>query len=252
MKKVLLKTNISANLSYSDAVMELVRLSELPQGSYVCLVNVHMLIEAKDSAAFQNVVNSADLALPDGMPIAKSIKILHGIPQERIAGMDLMDSILAVSETLGKKVFLYGSTEDVLLRLSQKATSEYPELNISYYSPPFRKLSDAEDTQILKTINKCNPDFVLVALGCPKQEIWMHKHKNSIASCLVGLGGAFPVYSGDVTRAPEWMQKNGLEWFYRLCKEPKRLWKRYTYTNTKFLLLLCWQFIRIKVLKECK
>ena len=126
--------------------------------------------------------------------------------------------------------------------MATKACKQFPGLNVvGTLSPPFRELNIDEDQLDVDTINNCNPDFVFVALGCPKQERWMAEHKDKINSCMIGLGGAFPVYAGMVERSPTWMQKYGLEWLFRLIKDPKRLYKRYFYTNTKFIVLLAIQ-----------
>jgi N-acetylglucosaminyldiphosphoundecaprenol N-acetyl-beta-D-mannosaminyltransferase len=201
-----------------------------------------MLIEANDSKKFSSIVNEADIVTPDGKPVAKLVEWLYGIEQPRVAGMDLIESLFIEIVRKGLKVFLYGSTNDVLEKMANKACKQFPGLNVvGTLSPPFRQLSADEDRLEIDIINNCNPDFVFVALGCPKQEGWMAEHKDKVNSCMIGLGGAFPVYAGMVERSPEWMQKYGLEWIYRLYQDPKRLWKRYLYTNTKFIVLLIMQ-----------
>ncbi len=236
--------------TYKDFITEIFMLSSKENSSYVCVSNVHMMIEAYNSEKFSEVVNGANIATPDGMPLAKSIKYLYGIEQDRVAGMDLMPDLMAKSEEEDKSIFLYGSTPTVLDGIIEKAKKEYPKLKISSYSPPFRELSSKEKDEIINMINSYNPDFVFVALGCPKQEIWMAEHQGKVESCMIGLGGAFEVYADMKDRAPEWMQKNSLEWVYRLVQDPKRLWKRYLYTNTHYVVLLFKQFLSYKILKN--
>lgn len=237
--------------SYQAFIDELVGLSQKESSSYVCVTNVHMLMEAQQSPDFTKVVNSANISTPDGVPVAKGLSWLHGVNQPRVAGMDLIESLFERSEQDNLKIFLFGSTDKVLNQIQQNAKIEFPNLNIvGAISPPFRVLNHDEKTAIVEQINSQNPDFVFVALGCPKQENWMAEHKGKIHSCMIGLGGAFPVYAGFVPRAPEWMQRNGLEWFFRLYKEPRRLWKRYSYTNSKFVVLFLIQLIKLRIFKK--
>ena len=237
-KKRLLNTLISVG-NYDEFIDGIINLSQQKKSSYVCVSNVHMLIEAYRDKDFNKIVNEADIATPDGMPLAKSMKFLYGKKQDRVAGMDIMPSLLKESEAKSLSVYFYGSTEETLELIIAKAKKEYPDLKIAgYYAPPFRTLSDDEKLEIINKINSSNPQFVLVALGCPKQEKWMAENKNKINSCMLGLGGAFSVYAGVQKRAPLWMQNISLEWLYRFGQEPQRLWKRYLVTNSLFSLLM--------------
>ena len=113
---------------------------------------------------------------------------------------------------------------------------KYPELHITgMCAPPFRPLTEEEDEEIIREINAAKPDFLWVGLGAPKQEIWMAEHKNKVSSIMIGVGAGFDFHAGTVKRAPVWMQKCGLEWLYRLLQDPKRLWRRYVVTNSKFI-----------------
>jgi N-acetylglucosaminyldiphosphoundecaprenol N-acetyl-beta-D-mannosaminyltransferase len=237
-KRRILHTRLTTG-KYPEFIQEMISLSQRKTSSYVCISNVHMLIEAYKDKSFRKVVNSADMATPDGMPLAKSIGWIYGTPQDRVAGMDVMPSILKESEARGLSIYLYGSTDDVLDLIVDKIKHDYPNLKIAgYFSPPFRTLTDSEKENIIHSINLVNPDFVLVALGCPKQEKWMAEHKNKINSCMLGVGGAFSVYAGVQKRAPRWMQQASLEWVFRFVQEPGRLWKRYLVTNSLFSLLM--------------
>jgi N-acetylglucosaminyldiphosphoundecaprenol N-acetyl-beta-D-mannosaminyltransferase len=195
-------------------------------------------------------VNNANIATPDGMPLAKAMKWLYGIKQDRVAGMDLMPDLMRVCEEKNLSIFLYGSTDSVLSKIVAKVQIEFPKLSLYTYSPPFRTLEDKEKEEIIYMINEKKPDFVFVALGCPKQEKWMAEHLNKINSCMIGLGGALEVYADVKDRAPQWMQDYSLEWLYRLVQDPKRLWKRYLITNTLFVILLAIQIINIKIFKH--
>lgn len=251
LKKNIINSYISAG-SYQSFIDHIITLSNTKTSSYVCVANVHMLIEGYKECAFQHVINNADLATPDGMPLAEAMKWLYGIEQERVAGMDLMPDLMKTFEEKGLSIFLYGSTDDVLAKILSKVKSEFPTLKCNAYSPPFRTLLDDEKNNIITMINEKNPHFVFVALGCPKQEKWMAEHRGKVNSCMIGLGGAFEVYAGVKNRAPLWMQKASLEWLYRLIQDPKRLWKRYLYTNSLFVYALLKQLIYTKCLNRPK
>jgi len=250
MKKLKVIKSMISTGSYEDFITNIFKLSHSKKSSYVCVSNVHMTIEANDDASFLDVVNSADIMTPDGMPLAKAIKYLYGINQDRVAGMDLMPSLMQKCEAQNKSIYLYGSTEEVLDKIIIRAKLDFPSLKIDAYSPPFRELSIDEKQSVIENINSENYDFVFVALGCPKQERWMAEHKNIIQSCMVGLGGAFEVYAELKARAPRWIQNYSLEWLYRLVQDPKRLWKRYMYTNNKFIFLFVKQFLCFKLLRK--
>ena len=248
-KAVVLKSQISLG-SYEEIKSDILYLPQKKFSSYVCISNVHMTIEAYLDDKFLSIVNNADIATPDGMPLAKSIGYLYGISQDRIAGMDLMPDLMSECEKQQKTIFLYGSTDDVLKKIMLKTKKMYPDLKIDFYSPPFRLLSKLEDEEIINRINNEKYDYVFVALGCPKQEQWMNEHKDKIQSCMIGLGGAFEVFAEIRQRAPQWMQDNSLEWLYRFIQDPKRLWKRYFITNTLFVILLLKQYLSLKLFKE--
>lgn len=250
MKKNKIISSMISSASYSEMLNEIFLLSRNKKSSYVCVSNVHMLIESYQSGVFNKILNEADVATPDGIPLAKAIKILYGIEQERVAGMDLMPDLMKVSEKQNLSILLYGSTNEILDKIVIKAKKEFPHLNLNKFSPPFRELTVAEKEDTVDRINEMHPDLVFVALGCPKQERWMAEHKDKINSCMIGLGGAFEVYADVKSRAPKWMQDSSLEWLYRLIQDPKRLWKRYLVTNTLFIVLFIKQFIQIRILKK--
>ena len=227
-----------SEISYKDSLNRIIELARQKKSSYVCIANVHMLVEANKDKEFANVVNNADLVTADGMPIVKSMKSLYGIKQDRIAGMDLLPDIMKASEKNQLSVFFYGSTTEVLNLIKNKIGTDFPHLiTAGFYSPPFRDITEKEENDIINLIGKSKANIVFVGLGCPKQEKWMAKMKGKINSAMIGVGGAFQVYSELQKRAPKWMQKNGLEWLFRFFQDPKRLWKRYLTTNTSFIYL---------------
>lgn len=224
-------------LAYHEALNKIIDLAKNREASYVCFTNVHMAIEAHWDKAFSQKVNSASLVLPDGVPIAKSLKLIHGIKQDRIAGMDALPDLIQLADENQLRIFFFGSTPDELCKTKTRIQNQYPNLKVvGLLSPPFGDLFDNPD--YINEINDSKANIVFVALGCPKQEKWMASNSGKINATLLGIGGALSVFSGSSNRAPVWMQKYSLEWLYRLLKEPGRMWKRYLVTNTLFLYLL--------------
>ncbi|ESA37694.1 family glycosyl transferase [Leptolyngbya sp. Heron Island J] len=214
----------------------------------VCVANVHMLVEAKCSAGFARVLHRADMLTPDGMPLVWVTSRLRKRKQDRVAGMDIMLSLCKKASKENISVFFLGSTPDVLWNMEQHLRKEFPELKIAgLESPPFRPLTIEEDAALVQRINDSGANMVLVSLGCPKQEWWMHTHKNRVKAVMVGLGGVFPIYAGEKKWAPVWVQKSGFEWLYRLLQEPGRLWQRYARTIPVFLWLAFKQLVKVKL-----
>lgn len=210
------------------------------ESAYVCFSNVSVLVNVHGKSDEIEVLNSATINAIDGMPIcwiAKSRKITDA---ERNSGPDIMKIILENGLKKGCRHFFYGTTPDTLDRLRKQLEERFPGILVAgMHAPPFKELTAEEDAQIVNIINDAEPDYVWVGLGAPKQDIWMSRHKKSLKNCkLMGVGAAFNFFSGDVKRAPQWMQRCGLEWLYRLLKEPKRLWRRYLVGNLRFLWYL--------------
>lgn len=208
------------------------------RGEYVCISNVHTTVMAHDDENYRKIQNEAIMSLPDGAPLSAYLR-KHGYEDaRRVTGPDLMHEILSISSEHGFRHYFYGSTEDTLELLKKAIDDKFPGTIVAgMISPPFRTISPEEDEEFIKRINDAKPDFVWVGLGAPKQEIWMAEHKDKINAVMLGVGAAFNFEAGNVKRAPKWMQKLSLEWLFRLTQDPKRLFKRYLITNTKFLWL---------------
>ena len=203
----------------------------------VCICNAHSVVTAAQDAGFMGVIQRADLATPDGAPVAWMLRRKGAPTQRRVSGPDLMLDYCAHAAASGQALYLLGSTPDTLARLQQRLQQRWPDLHIAgAASPPFRPLSAAEDAQIVQAINASGAGTVWVSLGCPKQELWMDAHRSRVQAVMVGVGAAFDFHAGTVARAPAWMRNNGLEWLHRLASEPRRLWRRYAITNTAFIL----------------
>lgn len=205
---------------------------------FVCVANTHMLVESYRHHSFWQVLDNADMVTPDGMPLVWMLKLL-GIPaQDRVAGLDLMLDLCQKASEQNVGIYFLGATPSILHRMRLKLLKNHPNLHIAAMEPlPFRPLTNVEDQDLVRRINKSGAGLLMIALGCPKQEQWMAAHKHQINAVMIGLGGAFPVYAGIHKRAPLWIRKLGLEWLFRLVQEPQRLWKRYVTTIPVFLLL---------------
>lgn len=248
MKKIELVNFGITTGTYSAFVEHIIAGSATHISSVVCVANVHMFVEAQKDVAFRAVVNQADIVTPDGKPLSWALRLLNGIRQERVAGMDLFPTLLKEAAKKGTSVYFYGGSDNMMTKLLALLRETLPSLKIAgAYSPPFRKLTPDEMAGIAVRINETSPGIVFVALGCPKQEKWMSDMKGKINATMIGVGGAIPVFAGIQKRAPAWMQRNGLEWFYRLLQEPKRLFRRYAVTNSTFIYIILREYFRQKI-----
>jgi N-acetylglucosaminyldiphosphoundecaprenol N-acetyl-beta-D-mannosaminyltransferase len=206
------------------------------KGDYICVSNVHTTVTSYDSVSYCAIQNGGLMAIPDGGPLSSVGRKRGHKEMERTTGPSLMGEIFQISAEKGYRHYFYGSTEETLKLLEKKLKENYPGIQIAgMYSPPFRVLTEEEDRQIVENINSAKADFVWIGLGAPKQERWMAVHQGKIDGLMIGVGAGFDYYAGNIKRAPLWMQKCNLEWLYRLMQDPKRLFKRYFYTNTKFI-----------------
>lgn len=231
-----LSANIDA-LSWQDAISRIQGWASRRESRYVCITNVHSVVTTGQDSAFREVVADCDMATPDGTPVAWMLRRLGYSGQERINGPDLMWKYCEQASLSGESIFLYGGTPDTVAILQPKLLTAFPGLKIAgAISPPFRALTAEEDAADVECINASGAGTVWVSLGCPKQEKWMAAHRGRVNAVMIGVGAAFDYHAGTIQRAPIWMQRNGLEWLYRLLSEPGRLWKRYLVTNTLFIL----------------
>ena len=202
-------------------------------GDYICVSNVHTTVTSSEDEAYKAIQNGGIMAIPDGGPLSTVGRKRGAKDMARTTGPSYMGEVLKIG---GYRHFFYGSTEETLEKLSTNLAKDYPQSTVTgMYSPPFRELTEEEDNEIIEIINNTNPDFVWIGLGAPKQEKWMAAHQGKINGLMVGVGAAFDYFAGNIKRAPQWMQKTNLEWLYRLMQDPKRLFKRYFVTNSKFI-----------------
>lgn len=223
-------TNLNEIVNYIEENLYKLR------GNYICVSNVHTTVTAYEDEEYREIQNSGALVLPDGKPLSTLSKRRGFKNAQRVTGPDLMGELFKESEKKGYNHYFYGSSEETLELLNYRLKATYPKLNIvGMYSPPFKTEISKESDKIINEINNKYVDFLWVGLGAPKQEKWMAIHRGKVNALMIGVGAGFDYYAGKIKRAPMWMQKCSLEWLYRLMQDPKRLFKRYFVTNTKFL-----------------
>ena len=204
-------------------------------------------MEAFDSVPFQQVMNEADLVTPDGMPLVWALRLLGCQGASRVYGPDLTPVLLEQAAARGLRVGFYGSTPRVLVELGSVVTRRFPKLKVSYsFSPPFRPSTPAEDEQVVCDINNSGTSILFIGLNTPKQDYWMAEHRGRVKAVMVGVGAAFDFVAGTKPQAPRWMMPLGMEWLFRLIKEPRRLWKRYLKHNPRFVALLALQLLHLR------
>jgi len=205
--------------------------------TFVCITGVHGVMESQHDDQLRHIHNAAGMVTPDGMPLVWLSRLSGYRHVERVYGPDLMLACCEESVAKGYRHFFYGGAEGVAERLSERLQKRFPRLEVvGTFCPPFRPLDEDEDKDAVRRINEARPDIVWVGMGTPKQERWMWDHRNRLdASVLIGVGAAFDFHSGSKKQAPIWMQRSGLEWFFRLLSEPRRLGPRYLVNNPLFL-----------------
>lgn len=233
-------------------------LASLPEGKLLInTINAHSYNTARKDSLFAEALTNGDVLLPDGVSIMMACKWIKAksLPKERIAGWDLfafeMEKLERESEELRTKseeskiVMFMGSSQKVLDLIVKRAAEVYPHLKVVTYSPPYKtEFSDEDNKAIIDAIHAANPDLLWIGMTAPKQEKWTYSHwKELNIHCHVGsIGAVFDFFAGTMKRAPMWWQEHGLEWLYRLLKEPKRMWRRYIIGNALFL----WNMVKEK------
>jgi N-acetylglucosaminyldiphosphoundecaprenol N-acetyl-beta-D-mannosaminyltransferase len=245
----ILGVQVSA-INLSEAVETVERWIREGGRNYVCVTSVHGLMESRRDERLRDIHNRAGLVTPDGMPLVWLSRLLGNSRTERVCGRDLMRELTAVSAVRGYRHFYYGGAEGVAEKLKQALIIEYPRLAVAgVLCPPFRQLTQEEDDVVVDDINTARPDIVWVGLSTPKQEQWMASHVGRIdAPVMIGVGAAFDFLAGTKRQPPVWMQRNGLEWLFRLCSEPRRLWRRYAYIVPGFAVLAAGELLRRAIL----
>lgn len=213
------------------------------QRHYVCVTGVHGVMESRRAPELRQIHNEAGMVTPDGMPLAWLLRRAGHRDSDRVCGPDMMPLLFVAGQARGVRHFLYGGSPQALVHLRRRLLEIAPQARIvGTCSPPYRPLTANEDAAIVAEINASTADIVWVGLSTPKQERWMAAHRAVLhASVLIGVGAAFDIHAGLIARAPAFLRRTGLEWTYRLMREPGRLWWRYLSSNPRFVALVALQ-----------
>ena len=209
-----------------------------PSKKLITTLNAHSFNTVKRDPVFSEALQSSDMLLPDGISMVLAIRLLQGKKIKKIAGDDLFNYEMQRVHKKGGKCFFLGSSETTLELIEERAKREFPGLQVHSYSPPYKpKFTDEESRVMIDAVNEVEPDVLFVGMTAPKQEKWAFQHFDRLkAGHICCIGAVFDFYAGTVQRAPEWMIGAGMEWFYRLIREPRRMWRRYLIGNTLFIL----------------
>lgn len=226
-----------AHVDYQTATEIIVNKARKRISFGVSALAVHGLMTSLNEPELKKAISKIEMIVPDGQPVRWALNSFYHLRmQDRVYGPTLTLHVLERANQMGFKLFLYGSTKETLEKFCQYITSRFPNIDIVGVHPDrFREATEKEDMEDIQKINDSKANVVLVGRGCPRQEIWVANHLGSIDAVMMAVGAAFDFHAGTLPQAPEWMQKMGLEWFFRLLTEPRRLWKRYLITNSQFI-----------------
>ncbi|WP_294186182.1 WecB/TagA/CpsF family glycosyltransferase [uncultured Clostridium sp.] len=229
------------NLSMDESIDYIDKLIKRKKNSYVVTPNVDHIVKLENDSEFLEVYNNADLVLTDGMPLVWISKLLKTPIKEKVSGSDLFPKVCKLADEKGYSIFLLGAAEGVAIKAAENLKNKYKNLNIvGTFSPSYGfEKSKSEIEEIIKKVNEAKPDILAVGLGAPKQEKFIYKYKNKLnVPISLAIGASIDFEAGNIERAPKWMQKSGLEWFYRFLKEPKRMFNRYFIDDLKIIKVL--------------
>jgi len=231
---------------YDGAASAILQAAHRGDSATVSCHAVHAIVTSSCDATLRDQVNSFDMITPDGQPVRWALNLLHraGV-KDRVYGPELTVHLCRRAAEEGVSIYLYGGSPEVVEKLRSNLIKRHPGLQVAgYESPPFRALSPEEDQAVVDRINASGAGIVFIGLGCPKQDVFAYEHRGRIKAVQVCVGAAFDFHAGVKPMAPRWMQRRGVEWFYRLVKEPSRLWRRYLVTNTIFVAKLTAAILR--------
>jgi N-acetylglucosaminyldiphosphoundecaprenol N-acetyl-beta-D-mannosaminyltransferase len=237
--------NVSA-ITMDDAIATIERWIRDGRREYVCITGVHGVMESRRDPLLRKIHNQAGMVTPDGVPLVYFLHLTGRKRTQRVYGPDLMREMTAVSARHGYRQFYYGGDVGVAEKLKETLVKSAPGLQVAgTFYPPFREMTPEEDRAAVDVINAARPHIVWVGLSTPKQERWMATHLGRIeAPVMIGVGAAFDFLAGTKRQAPKWMQRYALEWLFRLCSEPRRLWRRYAYIVPGFMILAAGELVR--------
>lgn len=232
--------NVSAT-TYDTAADILIDAAQHKHAGTVAHAAVHPVVSASRDPDFRLKLNQLDIVAPDGQPVRWALRWLHGVKlPDRVYGPEMMLRLCRRAAEAGVGIYLYGSSPAVIEKLRANLSRRFPALRIlGSEAPPFRPLTAEEDKDVVERINGSGAGLAFIGLGSPLQETFAYEHRDTIKAVQLCVGAAFDFHAGSKKIAPKWMQRTGLEWLFRLVSEPRRLWRRYLYTNSLFLWLLC-------------
>jgi N-acetylglucosaminyldiphosphoundecaprenol N-acetyl-beta-D-mannosaminyltransferase len=235
------------------ALEQITQALENKQKGYVCVTGVHGISEAQSDPEFRRILNRAFLCTPDGMPLVWVGRWQGHRQMDRVYGPDLMLAMMTRSEKTGWRHFFYGGANGTAQTLTRRLLERFPKLQIvGAYEPPFRPLNGPEQQELREKIRAARPDVIWVGLSTPKQERFMAHYLDQLdVTLMFGVGAAFDFHAGKIRQAPKWMQRSGLEWFFRFCCEPRRLWKRYLKNNPLFMARIFCQVTGLRKFPLC-
>ncbi|MFD2672711.1 WecB/TagA/CpsF family glycosyltransferase [Marinicrinis sediminis] len=254
MKSIQLFGVTFQNYTFSDLLAFMDKQIQAGDSAYVVTCNVDHLMKLRDNEAFQQAYEGAAVIVADGMPVIWASRLLGKPLRQKVSGSDLFNQLGSSIADRGYRLYFLGAGEHIASRAAAKLQETYPGIQIvGCYSPPPRfEYSQAETDKMIQYIRAAKPDIVLVGVGAPKQEIWMSRHFQAYgAPVSIGVGATFDFIAGHRRRAPLWMQRNGLEWLWRLLQEPRRLWRRYLVEDIGFIPMV-WKEWRLKRKEEKK
>jgi len=215
---------------------------------FIAVTDMHSVMEARHAASFREVLDAADMVVPDGFPLVWLGRRRGFALRRRVYGPELMERFCESTAAKGYRHFFYGGSAGVAEELAARFSARFTGLEVAgVICPPFRALTEEEDAQVISAINAARADVLWVGLGAPKQERWMFDHRERLnVPLLVGVGAAFDFHTGRVAQAPAWMGDHGLEWMFRLSREPRRLWRRYLVQGSEFVALVLMEWLGLK------
>jgi N-acetylglucosaminyldiphosphoundecaprenol N-acetyl-beta-D-mannosaminyltransferase len=227
-------------IDYESAVDQIVKAAKDNRGFAVTALAVHGVMTGAMDPEQRFRLNQFDLVVPDGQPVRWALNLLHAAHlDERVYGPTLMLELCEACAKEGLPIYLYGSSSDVLAKLRQRLTARFPKLQIAGAQPSrFRRVTAEEKKEIVQTIRYSGARIVFAGLGCPRQEVWAYEYRNTLSLPVVAVGAAFDFHAGTIPQAPPSLQRAGLEWLYRLSREPKRLWRRYALLNPLYIAMV--------------
>ncbi len=243
-----------AAVDYDAAVSKIVEAAHQRQPLGVSALAVHGVMTGVTDREHCFRLNQLEMVVPDGQPVRWAINALHGTQlPDRVYGPNLMLKVCEAAAQERLPIFLFGSNENTLRQLESNLKAQFPTIEIVGKRPSrFRRMTTEESEQLISEIRASGARITMVGIGCPRQEVWAFEFKNELAMPVLAVGAAFAFHSGELAQAPAWMQDRGLEWLYRLTREPSRLWKRYLFLNPAYLSLFALQATRLLTLKPSR